>query len=255
MMPINITEPSVKSLFLQMQFQGQPLSTGTGFIAQSARGPVLITNRHNVTGRHQATNQPLSDTAGIPNEVAILHNSETGLGNWTSRIEPLLRNDTPLWIEHPLLGARADFVALPLTQTDGVKLYPYDLADAGARITIGPAEVVSVVGFPFGLQAAGLAGGFLAIWATGFMASEPEIDYDNLPMFLIDCMSRPGQSGSAVIAHRNGGMVSLTDGSTAAFPGPITRLLGIYSGRINDQSDLGMVWKAQAILQLIDSFA
>lgn len=36
-----------------MQLNGQPLSTGTGFIAESKNGPVLITNRHNVTGRHQ----------------------------------------------------------------------------------------------------------------------------------------------------------------------------------------------------------
>lgn len=58
--------------------------------------------------------------------------------------------------------------------------------------------------FPFGLA----GGGSLAIWATGLMATEPEIDYNNQPTFLIDCRARPGQSVSAVIAHRNGGMVA-----------------------------------------------
>jgi hypothetical protein len=96
-------------------------------------------------------------------------------------------------------------------------------------------------------------GGSLAIWATGFMATEPEIDYNNQPTFLIDCSARPGQSGSAVIAHRNGGMVAIEGGGTAAFSGAVTRFLGIYSGRINEQSDLGIVWKASSIKELVDS--
>jgi len=35
-----IAEPSVKSLLIKMQFQGQPLATGTGFIMPSAKGPM-----------------------------------------------------------------------------------------------------------------------------------------------------------------------------------------------------------------------
>jgi hypothetical protein len=108
---------------------------------------------------------------------------------------------------------------------------------------------VSVIGFPFGLA----GGGALAIWATGFMATEHVIDYNNLPTFLIDCRARQGQSGSAVVAHRNGGIVGMEDGSSAAFAGPVTRFLGIYSGRINEQSDLGIVWKASAIKELVDT--
>jgi hypothetical protein len=108
---------------------------------------------------------------------------------------------------------------------------------------------MSPVDFPFGLA----GGGSLAIWATGFMATEPEIDYNKQPRFLIDCRARPGQSGSAAIAHRNGGMVALEGGGTAAFSGAVTRFLGIYSGRINEQSDLGIVWKASSIKELVDS--
>jgi len=33
----------------------------------------------------------------------------------------------------------------------------------------------------------------------------------------------------------------------------VWKLLGIYSGRINDQSDLGMVWKTKAIVELVAS--
>jgi hypothetical protein len=34
---------------------------------------------------------------------------------------------------------------------------------------------------------------------------------------------------------------------------PVTRFLGIYSGRINKDSDIGIVWKAEAIRELIES--
>ena len=201
---IAIAEPSVKSLLLQMRFNGQVLSTGTGFVANAARGPLLLTNRHNATGRHQETGQPLSPTGGVPNEIVIMHNRANLLGQWLAKMEPLSDNNgRPRWIEHPQLGARADFVALPLTQLDDVQLYPYTLGIGDPEILIAPAEVVSVVGFPFGLT----AGGCLAVWATGFVASDPDIDFSALPVFLIDCRSRQGQSGSAVIAHRTGGAV------------------------------------------------
>jgi hypothetical protein len=48
-------------------------------------------------------------------------------------------------------------------------------------------------------------------------------------------------------------MVGMDDGSAAAFAGPVARFIGIYSGRINDQSDIGIVWKAAAIRQLTKS--
>lgn len=248
-MPINIAEPSIKSLLIEMRVNGQPISTGTGFVATAPRGPVLITNRHNVTGRNQDTGQPLSPTGAIPDEIVVLHNRHSSLGEWVQRTEPLYSNGAPCWVEHPQLGASADFVALPLTQLVDVDLYPYSLGVGDPQIMVAPAEVVSVVGFPFGLS----AGGALAVWATGFIASEPGVDFNNLPVFLIDCRSRPGQSGSAVIAHRSGGAVSTQDGSVMVGTGVMTRFLGVYSGRVNANSDLGFVWKAAALQKLAAS--
>lgn len=244
-----IAQPSVQSLLLVMQSQGHQLGTGTGFVAQTAKGPVLITNWHNVAGRHPQTNQVISLTDSVPDEVVIIHNRANRLGEWVSRTERLHGPNGPLWIEHPTLKQQADFVALPLTQLSDVQLYPYSLGVGDPQIRCGPADTVSVIGFPFGIQ----AGGSLAVWATGFIASEPDIDFNNLPILLIDCRSRPGQSGSAVISYKSGGMVGMEDGSSAAFSGPVSRFLGIYSGRINEQSDLGIVWKATAIRQLTDS--
>lgn len=78
-------------------------------------------------------------------------------------------------------------------------------------------------------------------------------NFDNLPIQLIDCRTRQGQSGSPVIAYRAGGSVAMADGSSAIFTGPVERFIGIYSGRINAESDLGIVWKASAINELIQT--
>lgn len=245
----NIAQPSVQSLLIEMQFKSQPLSTGTAFVVQSAKCPHLITNRHNVTGRHQDTGAPLSTTGGVPSDIVIVHNRKGLLGQWIPRTEPLHVDGVPRWREHPTLGYKAGFVALPLTSLNDVELYPYDPANVGPAIFVGPADTVSVIGFPFGMT----AGGAFGVWATGFLASEPDVDFNGLPIQLIDCRSRQGQSGSPVVAYRHGGMVAMADGSSSAFNGPVSKFIGVYSGRINAESDIGIVWKASAIQQLVQS--
>lgn len=247
-MTTQIAKPSVMSLLLQMRAGGVVISTGTGFVAMSKSGPVLVTNWHNVSGKRPDNGQPLSPSGKTPDEIIIFHN-HTILGRWVQRLEPLYKpGGAPRWFEHPTLGNKVDVVALPLNELLDVELFPHDLRD-GPAITVGPADVVSVIGFPFGLT----AGGALAIWATGFLASEPDVNWNNLPVLLIDCRARQGQSGSAVLSYRGGGAVGMKDGSVSMFSGPVWRLLGIYSGRINDQSDLGMVWKVSAIRDIVDS--
>lgn len=242
---------SAKSLMLKLRFNGQDLATGTGFVVLSNSGPLLITNRHNVTGRDQNTGTSISDTGGLPNEIAIMHHRKDHAMVWVERTEPLFADDRPLWIEHPSLGERADFVAIPLTRLDDVEIIPYDIDDTGPKIYIGPPEQISVIGFPFGKT----AGGHLGIWATGFVASEPALDFSELPVLLIDCRTRPGQSGSPVVAFRNVEWVALEDGGKSMFREPVSRLVGIYSGRIRKDSDIGMVWKAEAIRQLVRTLA
>ena len=41
-----------------MSIDGTKLSSGTAFVVDTAKGPHLITNRHNVTGRDQNTGHP-----------------------------------------------------------------------------------------------------------------------------------------------------------------------------------------------------
>ncbi|MGX9116843.1 trypsin-like peptidase domain-containing protein [Mesorhizobium sp. BHbsci] len=211
-------------------------------------GPVLITNRHNFTGRDQNTGQPIWTHGGIPNRIGVWHNSFNGLGKWHRETYPLLDiEEKPLWNEHPTLGANADVVALRLTLNPLSVVRAYSLASPTLELLVMPGDPLSVIGFPFGLS----AGSHFAIWATGFLATELDVDYDHRPIFLVDCRARQGQSGSPVVASRSGGMVPLMNGDTAAFSGPVANLLGIYSGRINEQSDLGIVWKKSVIAELV----
>lgn len=229
-----------------MRFNGMMLSSGTGFLVKKDERVFLITNRHNVTGRHQETGDILSRTGGTPNEISIQHNKAGQLGRRVEHTELLHENNQPRWFQHPSLGDRCDFIALRLRNISDIEVLSYDVFDLGPDIIVGPAGTVSVVGFPFGLRGAG----YTAIWATGFVASEPELNFNDLPAFLIDCRSRPGQSGSPVIAYRAGGASSGPNG-LIIHAHTITRLLGIYSGRIRGDSDLGLVWKTSAIREMM----
>ena len=48
-------------------------------------------------------------------------------------------------------------------------------------------------------------------------------------------------------------MVDINNGNSVAFTGPVYRFIGIYSGRINADSDIGIVWRASEIRELLQS--
>lgn len=252
---LRIAQQSMQSLMLTMRFNGVDLGTGTGFIVKLGTGIGLVTSRHNVTGRYQGTGKPISPTGAVPNEIVIYHpvpfNQNRFIPDWEARVEPLYADGTTagarLWKEHPRLGSRVDFVLLPLTRAQGVASVPCAMNE-GVALSVQPAETVNIVGFPFGIT----AGGRFAVWANAFVASEPEADYNDLPLFLVDCRTRPGQSGAPVVARRNG-MVTLANGKHVPTNGTVTRFLGMYSGRVHKDADIGMVWKASAIQELIQA--
>lgn len=233
------------SLLLRLRFDGRELSTGTGFVVSGPGGtPTLISNYHVLSGRHPETNQPLAPSAAIPNEVAILHHSERE-GEWVERVETLVKDDgSPRWYVHPELGTAVDLAALTLSQLDDVALCHVNYSSAAEpHVRIGPADAVSIIGFPFGRT----GGRHYPIWVRGAIASEPLEDFDGRPTFVVDCRSREGQSGSPVFWYAGGGMVALESGDMLGVARPVSRFLGVYSGRISAESDLGIVWKADVL--------
>ncbi len=237
-MPFTVSKPSTQALHIQMRFGETVLSEGTAFVVMGGDKPFLITNRHNITGLNNETGECLSSTAGIPDNLRITHNFKGHYGTFFTTVEHLFDDDAPRWIEHPSY-THADVVALPLTELEHVQLYPFEFI-ANSHNEIRCADLVHVVGFPFGLRTAVS----MAIWATGFVASEPEINHGGEPVFLIDCRTRQGQSGSPVVAKL--GLDSFYGNRDADYT-----LLGIYSGRINKDSDIGKVWKAYIVEELV----
>lgn len=250
----NLEIPTMKSLFIEMYFGDTLLSSGTAFLVARDREShcCLFTNRHNVTGRNQDTGACLSSNAAIPDNILIyFHKEADEPGSWIKLKLPLYRaDDTPYWFEHPTLGGAVDAVALNLSWGSDIAKYPYYLQSGLDRhgLLVSPSETVSVIGFPFGLSAAGK----FPIWATGFLAQDLSLLNPSKPVFLIDCRTRQGQSGSAVVAYRTTNSRRIEGGKILSTMSAETRweFLGIYSGRINSESDLGRVWHVSAIEEI-----
>lgn len=125
---------------------------------------------------------------------------------------------------------------------------PHEFPQPGLEVIVEVATDVSVIGFPFGLTHSNKLG----IWTRGVVATEFEVDYNNLPCFLIDARTRQGQSGSPVVYLRDStGSTRWKHGGFSVGNGSVSQFLGIYSGRVNAQSDIGYVWRPSAIEETI----
>lgn len=237
-MTLLIDPLSVVPLFLDAQKDGTSLGAGSGFVVHHGGQPYLITNWHVVTGRRPETGQPIDARAADPDRLIIWHHVAGPLGSWRVRDESLFegRSGRPRWREHPR-ARQVDVVAVPLSSVVDVQLYPLDLALAREDIVVRPGEAVSIIGFPLGMSSAGK----FPIWKTGHVASDVDLDYEGKPVFLVDATTKPGMSGSPVVARRIG-QIPRTSGLHLG--GEATRFLGVYSGRIHELADVGMVWKS-----------
>ena len=204
-------------------------------------------NWHVVSGRNPHSNQVLDSQGRTPDALLIWHHGKQ-LGTWIRKREMLIDDKgKKRWLEHNK-GKEIDIAALPLeTVTDDIQIYPLDLSLAETDMVPEVAMPVSIIGFPVGLTSAG----FFPIWKTGHIASEPNIDYQKKPIFLIDATTRGGMSGSPVVLRMNGGFKNKDGKIIMAVAGHRTRFLGIYSGRLPRDSEIGRVWRPQLITEII----
>ena len=252
---------SLTSLFIVARVNGQDLASATGIIVEHKSRPWLVTSRHVVNGRDTETDQLLSSTGAVPDTLRIFHHSKLSTvrqGAWTLTEEPLYTgNGVPRWAEHPQFCIKdeerptepnVDLAALPLTSLhDEIQLYPLDLRLAAVEVRVAPGLPVSIIGFPFGRFGAA----FFPIWKTGHIASDSDA-YWAPRYFLIDATTRSGMSGSPVV-YRSFGSYQKNEQTTVV--GDATRLMGIYSGRMRDDAEIGIVWKPELIVELIESAA
>lgn len=253
-----IYEESIQSLFLRVLVRGQVLSTATGFVVEDQGRPFLVTNWHVFAGRDAITGELLSKFGAEPDAIEIAHNGRKGWGSVVEVTESLYDPEDPdhedafdrvaRWTGHPD-GSAVDVAVLPLTMLDGIELVPHKLPTIPSLdVIMEVTSELSVVGFPFGLKHAKK----LAIWTRGTVATEYYVDYEDRPCFLIDARTRTGQSGSPVLYFSTDSQsVKFRGDSWAGDRGSYSQLLGVYSGRLNLNSDLGYVWRPRAIAETL----
>lgn len=237
---------------------GLKAATATGFFVRDSAGvPHLITNRHVVTARHWQTDVIVGD-AVAPSALRFsvpVARDDGKAGMWTQVAVPLGDDaEQPLWLEHRRFGKKVDVVALPVGHLThdrfGLELdfvtYPIDQSPARLEI----ANDVFTIGFPLGFDA--LEQLAFPVWTRGSIAWPPRLDWDDRPAFLIDARTRAGQSGSPVVFYADSTMPYMPQSGEVTF-GPAWGLVGVYSGRLHEDSDLGVVWKKSALKELLDT--
>ena len=245
---IKVDPLSFTSLYLKLFARGHQISTATGFVVEHKGRNFLITNWHVLSGRDPETEQPLcKETAAIPDEIRIAHNLKRAIGSWRFYHERLYTNDdSPRWTEHPR-GREVDVACLRLKGIPNeVKIKPLDLDLADVDLALYPAMPVSVIGFPLGLRPNALFG----VWKTGHIASDPDLALRKDASFLIDATTREGMSGSPVVARAIGQY--MTSRGLEITGKMVTRFLGIYSGCIHKDSEIGRVWHPRVIRELLE---
>jgi hypothetical protein len=248
----HVDQMSITALGLECPNPANPAMgiQGTGFIVSQNGTNYLISNWHVLAGREwPSTNTVLSQgtTRIVPTNVIIFYRKKD-IGASKPISEALYdSHGVALWFEHPLGGTNVDVVALPLTVQDPeIQVFPLDLKLTDTDLFLGPASTVSIIGFPRNITKPG----DVAIWKTGNVASDPELDFGNAPRFLVGVIVRPGMSGSPVIERSYGPYLN-RDANGIVNGAPINdRFLGVLSAYEGD-NELAFVWKPSVVSEIL----
>jgi len=276
MKPINPANLSFVPILLTMYFDEtkQKLATGTGFIYKFENKSYLITNWHNVTGLNPLTKVNLASHGGIPDVMTLTMLINDKPLKWENFTINLYDDNKADWYVHPVHKEKIDVVAIELEFPEnfiGI-IKPVNDISYNDDFELEVADDIFVLGYPLSIT----GGGFFPIWKRGSVATEPDIDYEGLPKFLIDTATKKGMSGSPVIFRRNGFHNKVENKiSLDSIIGVIQNFVGIYSGRIvgnentvkcncpkcdcidckvvnyDFDSQLGIVWKKEVIEEII----
>ena len=254
-----INENSIKAIYIDIVCGSRKLGNATGFIVKCKGVLYLITNWHVVSGRHFITKECLDSQCAIPDKIVMKYKDKSNIWkNYTIKLYDDL--DKPKWIEHKIHNNDIDVVALSLkeisSKVNDAHLLPYDV-----NYELNVAEQAFILGYPFGITI-GKRKNPHAIWISGTIASDSALEYEvtynnnnrkKVPLFLIDSRTREGQSGSPVIYYSfEGKDLHYKEGQIAIWGGPFMQPIGIYSGRINKESDIGIVWKWSVLKDILE---
>lgn len=248
-----------------LDHQNRPFMTGSGFVTQVDGLHYLVSNAHVFSGLKPNNDYMAPEARTIAFCARVSFPGTAGTGTTFSVTLPLLDAEKrALWLQDASQGRAVDVAALPLQTVSQFEYFPIELDGKVAvtdhngvrsRFTVDVVvtQRVHVVGYPLGLD-----GGLetASIWVGATIATEPGLDIDGHPRLLVDGATRSGLSGAPVYARwARGEMVPFNDPNYdvafGAMMAPTTSLVGIYSGRISEASDLGYVWKPSVIADII----
>lgn len=261
-----------------LRFDGKKgLSQGTGFfMAHPAEGGgfvlSLVTNYHVIAGSAPKRHiEPKGDR--IQFELRTAGKDVTKVKRFVFPLRT--RDGSPTWTTSQRFP-NSDVAVVPLPLGDGLFAEAptcFDSSDVSMDIASYPGQTVSVVGYPMGWRDLTSKA---PVWKTGNLASEPEEDFNGEPRFLIDITGRKGMSGAPVVAgHKE---LHFT-GNGLPRMGASGRLLGVYASNalqtttegssveelsieeaaedqrhdIDLRPELGFVWKASVVMDILES--
>jgi len=240
------------SIDLLFSETGVCLAKATAFFYKKKDSLYLITNWHCFTGLNPRTKKQIGKHAGKSDTVRFRMHQQKGFEFNFFYFDTRLYNDelmeSPRWLVHPKFKEQVDVVALEIKTSSEYKCIPVndpelDFEDIRAKV----ADDVFILGYPYNIR----QNGVLPIWKRASISTEPDFDYEELPIILVDTASRSGMSGSPVILRRKGIYAKEGVGLTATKQ----CFLGVYSGRILGETELeaqlGIVWKKEVIEEII----
>jgi len=242
-MTINLPRASFASLLVEMKKKWQVSRDSDGIHRRAG---------HYALPGYESARRPGGATERLANLAHGVDGSATRCGTIRAVDAPrgkLYTEGVPRWYEHPDRPLEVDVAILPLLNDTGIDVYCYDPWASNRTLSAQLSEPLNIIGFPFGVT----SGGALGIWVRGFIATDIALDSDDRPCFLVDSRTRSGQSGSPVIAFSPAGAAThVASGGLATLAHDLEEFFGVYSGRINEKSDLGIVWKAKVVCDIID---
>lgn len=236
-------------------------SNATGFVYHYLGQYYLVSNWHVFSGRNAVSRKPLHKCSALPDKVRIHFPTEEEIGI-PDTIDYSLKdesNDTYYWLEHPEKND-VDVAVLRIDWKPEYATYPINQINESRGITSFPAgfyvgQEIFILGYPRGIK----GGGGLPIWKRATIAVDPYLAMDDSKLkILVDAATREGMSGSPVIVAGAPDCSVLFDGKKQPIHvRPFKLFLGIYSGRIAGDDELaaqlGIVWKEQAIREIIEA--
>ncbi|WP_080693445.1 trypsin-like peptidase domain-containing protein [Pseudomonas chlororaphis] len=282
-----VPEKGIRNRYSQAPFQifmydqAGMTSTGSAFFYEFKSELYLITNWHNLSGRHFLTKEPLSGRfpTHIDIKLATYVSHENGDRYAFTAVAHKLeiyQDCKPIWFVHPEIGEQCDVVAIKILRPAGCAENFHLPVNHISRlkIPVKPGNTAFVIGFPSSLS----TGFGLPLWKSGFIASEPHFGITSggqpspigglangidLPAFFLDTQTRQGMSGAPVFCSFIGtwnvndpyeeidvSSPGFWDRDDVAMNESRMEFIGCYSGRIGRDEEgaaLGICWGVEVI--------